>query len=335
MLASAWFTIITIMQKTKGDKRYMIVSKIQKIISNPYYLFVYLGNAGLLNWMGDNQYLRLRFRGKLNAKLDLKSPKSFNEKLQWLKIYYRRLVFNQMADKYEAKKYAAAIIGDEYIIPTFGVWEKFDDISFDELPERFVIKTTHDQGGVIICRDRTSFNMEAAREKISRHLKRKYYQYSREWSYKGISPRIIAEQLVGDGSQSIYDYKFMCFNGKVRCIFVLVGRNEPQGMRCFIFDENWGKLPCTRPEYVDANQRFNDNIQKPKNFETMCSLSERLAQDFPFLRVDWYEHEEKLYLGELTLYPSAGLRKFVPEEWDLIMGEWLILPERTNEETTR
>jgi len=297
---------------------------ITKILKNPYLLFVHLGNAGLLNWMNDKLYLRLRFRAKLNKKPNFDSPKTFNEKLQWLKLYDRRSKYVKMVDKYEAKQYTATIVGEDYIIPTLGVWKSFKEINFDMLPDQFVLKTTHDQGGVVICRDKSVFDKAEAKKKLAQHLRRNYFWPSREWPYKNVLPRIIAEKLIGDGFPSLCDYKFMCFNGKVRCTFVFAGRYSTAGIYGTIYNEKWEKLPFSR-----YNQSSNDNIPKPYNYERMRILSERIAQDIPFLRVDWYEYNNHPFLGELTFYPAGGFKKFMPDEWDMILGGWLELPTKT------
>jgi len=177
-----------------------MLNKIKKVLKNPWYLVITFAGRGWLNFLSDKMYLKLIYRAKLGKKLDLKNPKTFNEKLQWLKLYNRKPEYTKMVDKYEVKKYVADLIGEEYVIPTLGVWEKFDDIDFDSLPNQFVLKCTHDSGGLVICKDKSKLDIASAKSKIENSLKRNYYKYGREWPYKNVKPRIIAEKFMIDCS---------------------------------------------------------------------------------------------------------------------------------------
>lgn len=254
---------------------------------------------------------------------DLKNPKTFNEKLQWLKLYDRNPEYTRMVDKYEAKRYAASIIGDEHIVPSYGVWDAFEDIDFDALPNQFVLKCTHDCGGLVICKDKTKLDLHAARGKIKQALKRNYYWQDREWPYKNVKPRIIAEKYMEDSlSHDLPDYKFFCFHGKVKALFIATDRNHTGEETKFdFFDSNFNHLNV-------RNGHPNAVItpQKPKNFEKMKQLAEKLSEGIAHVRVDFYEVDGRPYFGELTFFHWSGMVPFDPEEWDLIFGSWLNLP---------
>jgi hypothetical protein len=271
----------------------------------------------------DKVYLKYQYKKIFGKDLDLKTPKTFNEKIQWLKLYDRKPEYHKMVDKYEAKFYVGNLIGHEYIIPTLKVWEKIEDINLDELPDQFVLKCTHDAASTIICKDKKKFNFEEAKNKLKKALKCDYYHYeNRQWAYKGIKPRIIAEQFMSEGTEGLEDYKFLVFNGKVKCSFVCSDRFNGKGLKVTFFDENWEKLPFER-HYKTA-----DNIPMPKNYHKMVSISEKLARNIncPFVRIDLYEINDKIFFGEITFYPGGGVEEFTPEEWDYKLGEWIELP---------
>ncbi len=274
--------------------------------------------------MSDKIYLTLMGKVKLNQKMDLDNPKTFNEKLQWLKLYDRNPEYTKMVDKYEAKKYISNIIGEEYIIPTIGIFKKFEDIDFEKLPDKFVIKTTHDSGSVIICKDKKSFDIEKAKEKIKKSLKRKYYNLYREWSYKDINPRILIEKyMVTEKQPELIDYKFFCFNGKPKFIYVSEGLSNHKTAKISFADIDYKMMNFYRKDY----RPFEKLPPKPKNFKIMKELAEKLSKNIPFLRVDFYEIENKIFFGELTFYPCAGYLPFQPEEYDKVLGDMLELPK--------
>lgn len=274
----------------------------------------------LLKLLPDYIFLQIKYRYKFNKKLDLKKPQTFNEKLQWLKLYDRNPEYTKMVDKYEAKKYVANIIGEEYIIPTLGVYDKFEDINFATLPNQFVIKCTHDSGGLIICKDKTKLNIKEARKKINKSLKRNYFYTGREWPYKNVKPRIIAEQyMVDESGTELKDYKFFCFNGEPKLLFV--AKDRPYATKFNYYDMDFKKLP-----FKQHYKNFNDYIEKPKGFEKMIELSRKLSKDIPHVRVDFYDINGKVYFGELTFYHFSGFEKFEPNEWDKKLGDMLELP---------
>lgn len=300
-----------------------MINKLYKLIKNPGLLLFKLDNKNIIR-LKDEMYLKIQYRLKFNKKLDLKKPKTFNEKLQWLKLNDRNPDYIKMVDKFEAKKYVAGLIGDEYIIPTLGVWDSFDDINFDTLPNRFVLKCTHDSGGLVICKDKSSFNYEDARKKLTNWLNINFYYSSREWPYKNIKPRIIAEEYMEDEkSAELVDYKFFCFNGCPKFIYVSEGLSNHSTAKMDFLDMNYEKVPFKREDY----KNFEKLPLRPVNFEKMKELAINLSKNITFIRVDFYEINGKLYFGELTFFPCAGFIKFSPEEWDRKLGDMLILSE--------
>ena len=256
--------------------------------------------------------------------LNLKNPQTFNEKIQWLKIHDRKPVYTTMVDKYATKEYVANIIGEEYIIPTLGVWNSFDEIDFDSLPEQFVLKCNHDSGSTIVCKDKSKLDKVAAKAKLEKCLKRNYFYSAREWSYKNVKPRILIEKyLQNEDGSNIEDYKLQCFNGKVDNIFVCVGRYSPEGVRYHYFDTEWNYMPYCPYEGVDKN---NVNIPRPRCLDQMIMIAEKLAEGLPQLRVDLYEIKGKVYFGEMTFYSQAGFDLDITYEADLEMGSKLQLP---------
>lgn len=277
----------------------------------------------LLAWMTDEKCLNFWYKYMFGKKLDLNTPKTFNEKLQWLKLYDRKPIYTTMVDKYEAKNYVADNIGEEYIIPTLGVWDRFEDIDFDSLPDQFVLKCTHDSGGLAICRDKNRFDIRLAKRRIKRSLKRNFYWVGREWPYKDVKPRIIAEKYIcTHENQELTDYKIMCFNGKAKCIFTCTDRYSESGLKVTFFDLEWKRLPFERHYPAEKN-----DVLRPVNLRLMIELAEIIAHDLTFARIDFYELDGRVYFGEITFFPGNGLEEFTPEEWDNTLGSWIKLPE--------
>ena len=258
----------------------------------------------------------------MHKKLNLKNPQTFNEKMQWLKIYNRNPKYSEMVDKYQVKQYVANIIGEEYIIPTLGVWDKFDDIDFDSLPNQFVLKCTHDSGGLVICKDKEKLDVDSAKVKINESLRYNFFYLGREWPYKNVKPRIIAEQYMTDESGiELKDYKIFNFNGEPRIIQVDYDR----------FVQHKRNLYTTDWNYIDAAIQYpndpNRKITRPKKLEKMLELARILSKDIPYVRTDFYCIDERIYFGELTFYHESGFGKFTPEKFDLEMGEWINLTD--------
>lgn len=279
--------------------------------------FSYLTRLGLYNKMSDEKYLKKKFFLELGYKLNLEHPETFNEKIQWLKLHDRKKEYINMVDKYEAKKFVSDRIGSEYIIETIGIWNTFDEIDFEKLPDQFVLKSTHDSGGVVICNDKSKFDINHAKTVINKSLKRNYYYLGREWPYKDVPPRIIAEKYMGG---NINDYKLMCFNGHVKCTFVCSDRKSDNGLHITIYDSDWNVMPFKR-----KYPRAENGIDKPYLYDQMVEIAEKLSANIPFIRVDFYEIDGKLYFGELTFYPGSGFESFDPVEWDRKMGELINL----------
>lgn len=298
--------------------------KIKDFIKNPFLLVIPLAHRGLFNWMSDETYLKLVFRIKMGRKLNLKEPRTFSEKLQWLKLYDRKPIYTTLVDKYEVKKIIADQIGEEYIIPTLGVWDRFDDIDFDSLPNQFVLKCTHDSGGLAICKDKTQFDYSKARKRINKSLKKSFYLIGREWPYKNVKPRIIAEEYMEDElTHELRDYKFFCFDGVVKALFVATERGSKEETKFDFFDADYNHLPFT-------NGHPNANVlpEKPEHFEEMKALASKLSQGIPQVRIDLYECNGKVYFGEMTFSHWSGLMPYKPEEWDYTFGSWIILPKK-------
>lgn len=268
----------------------------------------------------DKIYLRCLFRLRVGYKLNLKNPTSFNEKLQWLKIYNRHDLQTKMVDKVEAKKYVAELIGEEYIIPTLAVYDTPDQIDFESLPNQFVLKCTHDSGGIIVCKDKSELNQGEVRAKFSRWLKTNYFYQNREWPYKNVKPRIIAEQYMEDESgYELKDYKWFCFNGKPKALFIAADRGmENEETKFDFYDMDFNHLPFT-----NGHPNASKLPRKPKGFDKMKELAAKLSVGEPHVRVDFYDINGCVYFGELTFYHWSGMVPFEPKEWDYIFGSWI------------
>lgn len=279
-----------------------------------------LGYMGALNWMDDELYLRLKSWSFTGVMPNFKCPHTFNEKLQWLKLHDRNPLYTKLVDKAEVKPWVAERIGWEHVVPTLGLWDSFDQIDFDTLPERFVLKCTHDSGGLAICRDRATFDVEAARRKIESSLSRNYFWGGREWPYKNVRPRVLAEEYLDAGPFGMIDNELICFGGHARCAFTCTGRAEGD-LRVDFFDLDRNHLPFTR-HYSNADV----SSEAPANLKEMLALSQRLADSIPFVRVDFYEVAGELYFGEMTFSSGSGFERLDPEQWDDGLGSWIELP---------
>ncbi len=273
--------------------------------------------------IGDELFLRIRFRMRTGYALHLKNPQTYNEKIQWLKLYNRRPEYTQMVDKYEAKKYVSGIVDEKYIIPTLGVWNRAEDIDFDSLPEQFVLKCTHDSGGIVICRDKNTLNRNETITKFRKALSLNFYKINREWPYKNVKPRIIAEQYMAvHNSKDLPDYKFFCFDGEPKVMFVATDRyTEGVETKFDFYDMNWNHLDvkCGHP---------NSEIPmpKPKKFEEMKQLARQLSKGHCHIRVDLYDINDNVYFGELTFFHWSGFKAFEPMSFDYELGDMLKLP---------
>lgn len=291
--------------------------KIVQYLKHPSKIFFWLGMHGFFKWMDDETYIKKQYKAVFGKEIDLENPQTFNEKLNWLKLHDRKEEYTTMVDKYEAKKYVSNIIGDEYIIPTIGIYDSFEKIDFDTLPQQFVMKCTHDSGGLVIVKDKSKLDYKKAKKKIEHCLKRNYFWNTREWPYKNVKPRIIVEKYMKDkNNEELRDYKFYCFNGKPKYLYVSEGMNNHKTARMDFFDIEFNLAPFWRNDY----KRFNIKPEKPMNFAKMIELSEKLSLNTKFLRVDFYEINNKVYFSELTFSPCAGYMKFYPQEYDKKLG---------------
>ena len=301
----------------------MTLNGLKYYLKNPKRWYAFLSTRGLLKWMPDEAYLKMAFRLKLGTELDLQNPRTFNEKLQWLKLYDRKPLYTKMVDKYEAKKYVADLIGEKYIIPTLGVWDSFDEIDFESLPDQFVLKCTHDSGGLVICDDKSKLDRKSAKREINACMKRNYYWSGREWPYKNVKPRIIAEAYMrNEVTGDLRDYKFFCFGGEPKLLFIATERQSTSSETKFdFFDMEYNHLDL-------RNGHPNALVmpEKPACFEEMKQLACKLSAGVPQLRVDFYEVNGSVYFGELTLFHWSGMVPFDPPHWDQTLGEWIKLP---------
>lgn len=275
----------------------------------------------LLRFVPDKAMLKLEYRIKLHKKLDLKNPKTFNEKLQWLKLYNRKPIHTTMVDKIAVKDYVSAAIGEEYVVKTLGVWDRFEDIDFDNLPDKFVLKCNHDSGSVVLCRDKATFDKEQARDVLTRGLGNNAYYYGREWPYKNVKPRIFAETFMQDAEYDFLPvYKIFCFNGQPKIIQTIQNDKQPNETVDY-FDTDWKQL--------DIRQDFPNSacpVDRPEKLGEMLELAERLSAEESFLRVDFYVVNGRIFFSEFTFFTDSGFGQFYPEKWDSILGEWLTLP---------
>lgn len=295
----------------------MISSKLNRYLKNPNLIATaLLARCGRL--LPDSWFLRIKYFQVFGKILNLKNPKTFNEKLQWLKLYDRKPEYTVMVDKIEAKKWVADRIGDEYIIPTLGVWDSAEEIDFDSLPNQFVLKTNHDSGAVIICKDKSKFNIDEARKKLAASLKRDYYILGREWPYKDVKRRILAEKyMVDESGYELKDFKIFCFDGKPAFIQVDFDRFADSGHKRNLYSTNWEILDF---QYGYPSVRSH-TIERPVNLEEMLQCASTLSKGHPFLRVDFYSINGSSKFGETTFFPECGFGKFEPSSADEKYGQ--------------
>lgn len=295
-----------------------------KLLRDRNYRFICLSRRGFYNFMDDETYIKKRYYAEFGKTLNLNSPKTFNEKIQWLKLNDKNPKYPIYVDKYKVRDIIKNKLGEEYLIPLLGVWDKPEDIDYGSLPNEFVLKCNHNSGlGMCICKNKDKIDIKEIQKKLKRGLKENYYYNCREWPYKNIPHKIIAEKFMknNNDNRSLIDYKFMCFNGEPRCILCVTDRFDQEGEKITFFDMNWKILPIKRKVPIT-----NKKINKPLNFDKMVKFAKILSKNTTFIRVDFYEINGELYFGELTLYPGGGFEKFYPEEADYILGEWLHLP---------
>lgn len=277
-----------------------------------------------LCFLPDILYIKLYFRVRVGRKLNLKNPKTLNEKLQWMKFNYRFPLQTIVSDKYAVREYVRGKIGEEYLIPLYGVWDTFDDIDLSRLPDKFVLKCNHDSGGLAICQNKNQFDITSARSKINRSLKSNFYYVGREYQYKNIVPKIICEEFISNDEKIPEDYKIYCFNGVPDSILLCKDRFSKNSHRAqyFYFDQEWNFLRYNKGDETIENPKIN----KPKNLDIMIEIAKKLSEDFIFARIDLYNIDGKIYFGEITLSPNSGFDPDITEKTDLYFGDKLEIP---------
>lgn len=301
-----------------------IFSKIKNYIHNPKIFKRVVLNQFAPLIKNDEIFLKIKWRiSDMQYPLNLENPKTYCEKLQWLKLNDRKPIYTTMVDKIEAKKYVASIIGEEYIIPTIAIWDSADEINWDVLPNQFVMKCTHDSGGLVICKDKSKLDRSKAYQTMKKGLKRRYFWQNREWPYKDVTPRIIVEEYMEDNkTRELRDYKYFCFDGVVKALFIASERQKQGEETKFdFFDDKYNHLPI-----INGHPNATLIPEKPTRFEDMKSLAAKLSKGMPHLRVDFYEMNGKIYFGELTFFHWSGMIPFEPVDWDYKFGEWITLP---------
>lgn len=290
----------------------------------PWLLYYIVDNTPLKRWLSDKAYLTIQYRCLCGESINWSNPQTFKEKLQWLKVHDHNPEYTKMVDKYEAKKYVASIIGEDYIIPTLGIWNSVDDIDWDSLPSQFVLKCTHDSGGLVVCRDKSKLDKETAIKKLKKSFKVNFYYSTREWPYKNVKPRVLAEKYMKDSSGELIDYKFFCFNGEPKAIEIISDRLNPTtDTKYDFFDINFNHL-----DLRNGHPNATKPVLKPAGFEQMKELARKLSKNIPHVRVDFYDINGHVYFGELTFYHGGGMGIFDPNEWNYKFGQWLTLPNK-------
>lgn len=278
----------------------------------------------LLKLCSDKTYFRVKWWARrMPYRLDLKNPQTFNAKLQWIKLYDRNPLYTTLVDKYRVKEYVRERVGDEHVVPLLGAWDSVDDIEWDKLPEQFVLKVNHDCGGQVICKDKSKLDKAKAIEKLRKAFAKNYYYEGREWPYKNVKPKVFAEAYLEDEYGELRDYKFFCFDGEVKAMFIASDRQtEGEEVKFDFFDADFNHLPFTQ-----GHPNAEVQPQKPKGFEEMKKLAAKLSKGLPEVRVDFYDVNGKVYFGEFTFFHFGGMVPFKPVEWDYTFGSWIKLPK--------
>lgn len=302
-----------------------IIRGVFKFLTDSDYRFIIKANKGLYNNLPDEEYLKKMYKAILGRTPDFENPRTFNEKLQWIKLYYRDPLYTVTSDKYASREYVKEKIGEQYLVPLLGVWDSPDEIDFESLPDEFVLKCNHNSGlGMCICRDKSKIDIEKVKADLQRGLKEDYHLKCREWQYRDIKRRIVGEKFMSDGTgHGLLNYKIYCFNGEPKIFHMSRDIGKKSAQLSFL-DENWNELPFCREDYPP----FETLPEKPDNIEELLRVSRALSQDFPYVRVDLYVVDGQIYFSELTLEPCGGFSRFNPSEWDYKLGEWLTLPEK-------
>ncbi|MFQ8678527.1 MAG: ATP-grasp fold amidoligase family protein [Enterococcus avium] len=290
------------------------------INSKPGGLWFFPARMGLFNWMSDKKYMQFIYKKSFKRELNLDDPKTYTEKLAWMKLNWYSDLAVKCSDKYRVREYVTEKIGEEYLVPLIGHWSEIEDINFDMLPNQFVLKPTNGSSDLVICKDKKDLDISKAKVKLSQNKAAAYFKFSKEWVYYNLTKTYIAEQYIkSDDGHAIKDYKFFCFDGEPR--FLFVGSERDIDVKFDFFDMNWNHLD------VLNGHDSKGHIDKPKHFDEMVEISKKLSKDFPHVRVDLYEEQDKVYFGELTFFHFGGLVPFEPDIWDLKFGKYFRLPE--------
>ena len=299
-----------------------LITKGLKFVSDSDYRFKILASMGVYNGMDDKIFLEKYYKSIFHNTLDLKSPKTFNEKLQWLKLYDRRPEYTMMVDKYRVRDYIAKKIGGKYLIPLLGVWDDPNEIDFECLPDKFVLKCNHNSGlGMCICKDKSKLNISEVKRNLRKGLSQNYYLTGREWPYKDVPRKIIAEKFISDSKANLVDYKFFCFNGAVECVMLCTDR-ESGDTKFYFFDKHWN---LCRYNIRGKNAPKGFTLPKPEHLEEMFSIAKELSQEIPFVRFDLYNVDGIIYFGEMTFFPQSGFDKNLLRETDRYFGDLICL----------
>ena len=276
------------------------------------------------HFVNPEKYIYRLFRERMGYELCLDNPKTFSEKLQWMKLYDHNPLYTKLVDKYEVKQYVKEKIGEQYVIPTIGCWDRVEDVDFNALPNQFVLKCTHDSGGLVICKDKKKLDIKKTKKTLSKSLKRNFYYMGFEWPYKNVPPRVIAEKYMEDTkTKELRDYKFFCFNGVVKAMFIATERQkEGEDVKFDFFDADFNHLP-----FKQGHENAPVMPEKPHCFDEMKKLAAVLSQGLVQVRVDFYEVDRKVLFGEMTFFHHGGWTRFDPHEWDTTFGKWVVLPQ--------
>lgn len=298
-----------------------VIKQLEVVCGLKYNINVFDNLGYFFSYIPDDEYCKVLYKARFGEEINLDNPKTYNEKIQWLKLYDRNPLYTTMADKIAAREYVSSKIGSEYVVPMYGAWDYFDEIDFDQLPNEFVLKCNHDCGSFVVCKDKNTFDFERAKQKLENALTLNFYLHRREWVYKDIKPQILAEKYMGFIEE---DYRFVVFNGEVKFFYCGLDWAEPTRKKFNIYLPDLTYIPVRHSYPTNPNY----NLKKPKHFAEMMEVSIKLAERLPLLRVDLWQQQGQVYVNELTFYQSAGFGIFDPEEWDEIIGSWLVLPER-------
>lgn len=298
----------------------MKLDVIKKGLENPALLFPVLGRNGFFHGMKDEEYLKRCFRARVGYLPNLANPVTFNEKMQWLKLNDRNPLYTKLVDKVAVKAFVEERVGPGYTPKTYCVWENPRDVGIDSLPNRFVIKTNHDNAGVFICNDKSRFDLATVKKQLTKHYSRNFFWAGREWPYLNVVPKVFAEEFLDDGGNGLIDYKLFCFSNKRIITLVMTDRFSDVATSKTFFDENWNPLPIVEGEHPKLPQ-----IAQPSSFSKMKEIAANLSAGLPFVRVDFYQVNGQPLLGEMTFYPNSGFELFEPKEWDKTFGDWIDL----------